>query len=474
MSGNAEGREDEEEGDPEEKWEIARTEAASLVARNPTSASAHGEAGLILDRSGQPREAITYLRHAVKLAPKGAVYYDMLGLVYRNAATSINRYLNGKNRRRLETQAAERVPGGDDPCYKREVATCFELKYYTNAQLHIAEEDFIRRVQADDSDEHGFGLLAQLYRNYSTTACVTALKLDPTRPTAYLTLARLLPKGGALKLYENALTLVPNRAGLYREFGETLADLRYFAQANKAYRTSIALEPSSHSGYESLAKLRLFRDRPEEAVSIAADYLATQRDAPVPPELAATSESAASRASSSGAVVTIATAIALMAEARCHQKRFREAGMLARSSIAIDPTSARGYLHLGHALYTDVGDLGPPPVRYRDKGLAANKNAQLAIDACTIAAKLDPGGAANRYRLGMLLRRIPGRLNEAIDSFNYCLMANVSYPGAQDANNEAVKRLREAQKPQRGWWALMSNLLPALILMGIMSHFFTS
>ena len=163
-SGNAEGREDEEEGDPEEKWEIARTEAASLVARNPTSASAHGEAGLILDRSGQPREAITYLRHAVKLAPKGAVYYDMLGLVYRNAATSINRYLNGKNRRRLETQAAERVPGGDDPCYKREVATCFELKYYTNAQLHIAEEDFIRRVQADDSDEHGFGLLAQLYR----------------------------------------------------------------------------------------------------------------------------------------------------------------------------------------------------------------------------------------------------------------------------------------------------------------------
>ena len=457
--------------DPEVKWEAAKEEAAKVIALNPTSASAYLEAGMILDRSQQPREAITYLRRAVALAPRQAVHYDMLGAVYRNAATSITSYVSHKKGPSAEAlPPPERMPGGDDPCWKRQVPTCFELRHYTNEQLHIAEEDFLRRIKQDDQDHHGFGLLKQLYRNLSTTACVTALRLEPTRATAYLTLARLLPKGGALKLYEHALTLVPSRPGLYREFGDSLRDLRYFGQANTAYRTSITLAPTSHLGYESLAKLRLLRHRPEEAVSIAADYLSTQPDAPDPPTAASASNAVASRAASSTAAAAMAAAIALMSEARCEQVRFDEAAALARSAIAIDASSARAYVHLGRALYTHLGDLGPLPIGYHDKGLSNRADAHAAIKVCTVAAKLMPEDAATQYRLGTLLRRIPGRLQEAIDHFNRCLLVNMSYPGAKEANEEAVKRMREAQRPRRDWQALFANL-PALVMLGAMTRF---
>ena len=136
-----------------------------------------------------------------------------------------------------------------------------------------------------------------------------------------------------------------------------------------------------------------------------------------------------------------------------------------------DGSSARAYVHLGHAMYTRLGDLGPLPIGYHDKGLTSRPDAHAAIKVCTVAAKLLPADAANQYRLGTLLRRIPGRLQEAIDHFNHCLLANISYPGAKEANEEAVKRMREAQKPRRDWKSLFANLLPALILFAAMTHF---
>ena len=97
--------------------------------------------------------------------------------------------------------------------------------------------------------------------------------------------------------------------------------------------------------------------------------------------------------------------------------------------------------------------------------------ASSAIDACSTAAKLSPADAATRYRMGMMLRRVPGRLQEAIQHFNGCLHANGTYPGAREASEEAVMRLREMKKPKTGWQHVLGNLIPVLLFMGAAFHF---
>ena len=120
----------------------------------------------------------------------------------------------------------ERVAGGNDPCWQLPQPTCFELEHYRPEHLHIAENDFLRRVERDSSDLRGFMLLAQLYRNLSVGACVTALRLNPQQATAYLTMARTLRKGGSLRLYGLALELLPPTYELEREHGDTLRQMR--------------------------------------------------------------------------------------------------------------------------------------------------------------------------------------------------------------------------------------------------------
>jgi tetratricopeptide (TPR) repeat protein len=539
-----------------ERLEEALAAAQKAIELNPTDAKSYSQVGLLLDRQGQPREAIAFLRAAVALNPKHAAHYDELGMVMRRAAISLDAHLSRSAGASARPPPPQRMPGGDDPCWRRQPdATCFELQFYTREQLHIAEDDFLRRVAADDSDARGFELLALYYRNRSTAACTTALKLDPNRPTSYLTLARLMPKGGSLTLYEHTLRLLPTQAVLYREFADILTELRYYGKANAAYRKAIALEPTSPLAYESLADLRLLRGRPDEAAHIAAQVLKLYDAAPDPPtaadangareggggggggsggsgsggggsggsggggggrhgEPSARAErrarQAAERAASSPAGVSIAAAIALISEARVNQGRPDEAVSLARSAVSINPACSRGYVQLGRLLYEReehrrkaMGEEQYDSLlrrRYSSLtgerqnagfasylhdfgggGRSSNTDAadeqlsscEAAIAACAHASKLAPGDAATRFRHGRLLRRIPGRLQEAITQFNGALIANATYPGARAASEEAVGKLHELRKPARGWRQLLGNLLPVLLLMGGMFHFTT-
>ena len=206
------------------------------IDRNPRDVAAYSHAGRLLDSSGDPRRAIDFLRRAVAIAPRKAVHYDELAHALRRAALSVDAH-----KHRLsppQRQKAERVVGDEDVCYRRAKPDCFELQHYTDEQLHIAESDFLRRTERDSSDSHGLALLAQLYRNRSCDAAVKALRLEPSRPTAYVTLARLLPRGGAIGAYRRALTLVPSHPELYREMGGALVELRCDGHATAACRDS--------------------------------------------------------------------------------------------------------------------------------------------------------------------------------------------------------------------------------------------
>ena len=512
----------------EAELDEALARAIQATGLRPSDARAYAEAGLMLDRARKPREAVSFLRSAVQLAPRRAAHYDELGLVLRRAALSVDSHVE-HGRQQFSQSPPVRVPGDDDPCWRQPEPTCFELQFYSREQLHIAEEDFLRRTGNDETDWHGFSLLAMYYRNRSVDACVTSLKLDPTRATAYITLARTLPRGGAVGLYRRALTLLPTRAPLYRELGGLLGELRYYGQANDAFRASIELEPSNDAGYVSLADLRLQRHRSEEAIELAQQSLALHPEAPDPPtscdpkaareasppatstasssasvfsvlggwfggddadtspgdksaksaarrarRAAKEARAAAARAAASPKALAISAAISLMAEGRCQQGRWDEAASLARSAIAITPASVRGYRQLSHALYEQIeaARFSMPyeahSQRIWEDGMAGGE----AIAAGEAAAKLSPRHADTRFRTGLMLRRVPGRLQDAINHFNGCILANESHPGVREAQEEAVGRMRKLQKPPRGrWWDVVSNLIPAIVLMLALSHF---
>ena len=65
---------------------------------------------------------------------------------------------------------------------------------------------------------------------------------------------------------------------------------------------------------------------------------------------------------------------------------------------------------------------------------------------------------------------MPGRLQDAIEHFNGCILANETYEGVRESNEEAVARLRLLQQPMRGWRLIVYNLLPVLILLVALSQ----
>jgi tetratricopeptide (TPR) repeat protein len=209
------------------------------ISLQPRSVQAYSSVGRMLDMSGDPRGALGYARKAVALAPKSAVQYDELAHTLRRAALSVDAQRHHKSP--PQKQQEKRFPHDEDPCWRFQQPKCFEVQHYTDQQLHIAEDDFVRRTESDSSDTYGLTLLANLYRNRSCDAAVRALRLDPTRPTVYLTLARMLPKGGTPGIYRRALSLLPSHPELHRELGEVLVELRYYGQANEHFRRATGM-----------------------------------------------------------------------------------------------------------------------------------------------------------------------------------------------------------------------------------------
>lgn len=128
-------------------------------------------------------------------------------------------------------------------------------------------------------------------------------------------------------------------------------------------------------------------------------------------------------------------------------------------------------LEVGHIRTASPAASRCPAGRSRPRACGACR-ARQAIAAGEAAAKLLPRDAPTRYRVGRLLRRVPGKLRAAIDHFNGCLMANDSYPGLREAQLEAVAKMKLLQHPPRGQWMdVLANLLPVVILLLAMSHF---
>ena len=465
---------------PEQEAEIAPLLKA--LELKPQSAFEYARAGEALTKVGDPRSAVNALRIAVQLSPHNDEVYGQLGFALFRAAESVDRHIE-----RLQPGStkypARRVEGDDDPCWRVQPSTCFELEHYKRHELNIAEADFLKRVE-DPNDSHGFALLAQFYRNRSVDACVSALRLQPQRANAYMTLARVLPVGGAVGPLRRALELLPTHAAGYRELGELLTKLRYFRQANDAYRLLLKLAPDQPSSYHNLAELRLLRTRPDEAHAFASSALALQLPNILRPgaadgepydgaaayraERAAVTKACGDGSGGGKTPRSAAESVAMMAEARAQQQRYADTESLARCALGIQrgkkkpvqgEVGARGYRLLGHALYE---------MQYVANARGRHEEATAA---CKEAVRLLPVDTSSHFRLATMLRTVPGRLREAVEHYNGCLRVDSQFPGAQQAQEEVRQQILESNDVPRGDLSTLWNLFQVIVLMGLASFF---
>ena len=243
------------------------TAIMNVLSLSPSNGVAYLQAGAGLERMSQFRQSVDVLRTAVRLLPRHARAYDRLGLVLYKAAMHVE-WSVFRDQPGLQ-QPPDRLPGDEDMCWRAAEPNCFQIEHYGPSQLHVAEADFLRRVEKSKTDTRGVLLLGRLLRNCSVNASVQSIRLDPRRVTPYLTLAHVLPVGGSPALYRRALQLDPTQGDVYLWHGDALHRLRYYKQANTAYRAALALRPGSVRAYLALAEVRLEVRKPDDAYRMA-------------------------------------------------------------------------------------------------------------------------------------------------------------------------------------------------------------
>ena len=242
------------------------TAIMNVLALSPSNGVAYLQAGAGLERMSQLRQSADVLRTAVRLLPQHARAYDRLGVVLYKAAMRVE-WSVFRDQPGLQ-QPPDRLPGDEDACWRAAEPNCFEIEHYAPHQLHMAEADFLRRVEKSKSDTRAVLLLGRALRNCSVTASVPqpcrnkalcwwchrslawppkandpgcafgtspraargplggcarpcgraqvadsaplnaqvqSIRLDPRKATPYLTLAHVLPVGGSPALFRRAL-----------------------------------------------------------------------------------------------------------------------------------------------------------------------------------------------------------------------------------------------------------------------------
>ena len=222
--------------------------------------------------------------------------------------------------------------------------------------------------------------------------------------------------------------------------------------------------------------------------------------------------------------IGLATAKALAEEGARVTIVSRDAAALAQAAVGIRPDAARGYAQLARALFEMYGSRGGRSSGRSSSGGGGGggvsgvsggsgggggggsgsdsdaageaswglwsglsrqerlfeateerkrkKQREKAITACKHAVKLAPKDSATYLRLGRLLRPIPGRLQEAIESYNGCLRYDALNAEAREEQSVLVERMRELQSHRPQPWDVATNLVAGVVTLLALTHFF--
>ena len=460
---------------------------ANALELDPTNAMTYRRLAGVYARNGTYRSAVASLRAALELRPADAEVYHELGVLLYRAAERVVWQVH-KESPRLKPKP-RRVPGDELTCWRSRLEPCFPVHGY-GPRLDVAEEEMTERIGKDGSDTRAYLNLGTILRNQSMAASVAAIRLRPSFGTAYLTVARLLQRGGSLGVYRRAIGLMPTEPHVYLWYGEALDSVRYYKQANRAYKQAVALDPAMLEGYAHLAELRLTLNRSTEAYAIAHRAL---RLVPTAAEAvlsaagggdgddgagaddgvaAATLAAFAAAAEAGGSPPSPAAAgdaddededddddislrrppvgagdvagfVVQMAEASLQDEAHAEAARLSRAALRLAPEHARAYATLGRALLP------------ADEG--------RALESLELAVSLNSHDAASRWTYASRLRHWPGRLTEATEHMRAVLRTVDTHHEAALTLDEDVKRLRELTNPPRTWQREIANLSALLL-----------
>ncbi len=222
------------------------------------------------DKAGNLDQAIVALNDAVKADPKFALGYAQLGEAYRL------KYQLDKNTKWIDEALAN--------CQKaQQLDDRLPAVYVTLGNLHhaagkydLALQEYQRALQLDPRSADAQMGLANSYESAGRTADAEAayrkaIALRPDFWSGYNSLANFLDEhqryDEAITQYQHAIQLTPDNGALYLNLGAAYTDKgdpKFYPDAEKALRKSIALDPS-YPAYANLGYLYIQEQKFSEA-----------------------------------------------------------------------------------------------------------------------------------------------------------------------------------------------------------------
>jgi len=245
---------------------------------NPNLRGVYGRYAVALLEMGKPEEAVAALKKEIKISPGDGENYFLLGQAYLQQK-EYEKAAEGYKR------ALEIQPDSSKACYGLAIAYARlgqgdKAREYRGKfkKLRSEEDEAVgaRRRRADDrawaakvlarihADAgrmyYGHGNLREAEEHWRTAAA-----LDPTNWTCRQGLVHLYLRnrrqGEALEICEQLRRIDPKNATYHLNTGALLARLKRFGAAEEALRKGIELAPKRPTGYCSLVRVLLIRNR---------------------------------------------------------------------------------------------------------------------------------------------------------------------------------------------------------------------
>ena len=275
----------------------------TALQMNPSVPNLHNNLARSLVQLGQYPEAQQLLEKEIRISGDNTPSYLLLGAVH----LELRRYEDAE---RCYQKVLELDPSSPHACYglyqvfsrlkdRRMAATYLKQFQQGKSQWRKTKKETVVRnlSQADSEVDFYARCLAKLCtdarklylakddRQTTEWLLTRAVELDPNSVAHHAALMSFHVGAGrvqeALEVCRIIKRLDPNNLSCQLNLGLLAARLGQFAQAEKAFRTTIAMAPTQAAGYRELAQLYLrARTRQMEARDLAAQAVKLERAAP--------------------------------------------------------------------------------------------------------------------------------------------------------------------------------------------------
>ena len=220
--------------------------------------------GVVASRKGSNRDAVRFIKKAIKLAPKVGLYQRNLGL----ALTQI-----GKNREAITAFKRAISLDEGDAWSHNDLGVIYGKLGKTNAAI----KEYRKAIKKDPSHFNAFSNLgSDLSKIGMVKQAITALEksieINPDYYESYYNLGVVLEDSGqaekAIAAYRCAIALNVQHADSYNNLGNILKDQNDIDEAIIVYRKSISIDSNSDNAYNGLGVALRAQGDLDEAVAV--------------------------------------------------------------------------------------------------------------------------------------------------------------------------------------------------------------